>query len=184
MDLPVVIHTMDTLESFNIKALVDSGCMGSCINSEFVKRNNLNTKTLLRVIPVYNADGTLNIGGSLTEMIQVKIQVEDHFEIMDLGVSKLGNSDLFLGHDWLQYHNPEVDWVGQTLTFTRCPNTCWNLNVINKLKEEEETLRTFQTTSTKIAIENKKTEQTKKSCQNTIKNIHQCSKKQVFVRSE
>ena len=73
MDLPVTIHTLDTLESFNIKALVDSGCTGSCINSEFVKRNNLNTKTLPRAIPVYNADGTLNVGGSLTDMIQIKI---------------------------------------------------------------------------------------------------------------
>ena len=36
MDLPVTIHMLDTLESFSIKALVDSGCMGSCINSEFV----------------------------------------------------------------------------------------------------------------------------------------------------
>ena len=162
MDLPVTIHTLDTLESFSIKALVDSGCTGSCINSESIKRNNLNTKTLPRVIPVYNADGTLNIGGLLTEMIQIKIQVEDHFEIMDLGVSKLGNSDLFLGHNWLQHHNPEVDWVNQMLIFTRCPNTCWNHNAINKLKEEEEILRTFQTTSTKIAIENKKDRTTEK----------------------
>ena len=75
---------------------------------------------------------------------------------MDLGVSKLGNSDLFLGHDWLQYHNPEVDWVNQTLLFTRCPTMCWNHKVINKLKEEEEMLRTFQTTLTRIMIETKK----------------------------
>ena len=32
MDLPVTIHTMDTVESFTIKALLDSGCTGSCIN--------------------------------------------------------------------------------------------------------------------------------------------------------
>ena len=37
MDLPVTIHTLDTLESFSIKALVDSGCTGSCINSKFVR---------------------------------------------------------------------------------------------------------------------------------------------------
>ena len=46
MDLPVTIHTMDTLESFTVKALLDSGCTGSCINSEFVKRNNINTRSL------------------------------------------------------------------------------------------------------------------------------------------
>ena len=61
--------------------------------------------------------------------------------------------------------------------FTRCPNTCWNHNVINELRKEEETLRTFQTTSTKIAIENKKTEQQKKSYQSTIRNINRYSKK-------
>ena len=46
MDLPVTIHTLDTLESLNVKALLDSGCTGSCINSKFIKRNNINTKTL------------------------------------------------------------------------------------------------------------------------------------------
>ena len=89
-------------------------------------------------------------------MVQVRIQIDDHCEIMDLGVSKLGNSDLFLGHDWLQYHNPEVNWTDQILTFSRCPSTCWNEAKLKEIDEEKEMLRSFQTKSAEIAFKNRK----------------------------
>ncbi|PFH46675.1 hypothetical protein AMATHDRAFT_133161, partial [Amanita thiersii Skay4041] len=44
MDVKCIISTMlcslsmDTLETFEVKALLDSGCTGSCINQEFVRK--------------------------------------------------------------------------------------------------------------------------------------------------
>ena len=46
MDVSGVIITMDTLDRHLIKALIDSGCMGLCINENFVKKHNLNTMKL------------------------------------------------------------------------------------------------------------------------------------------
>jgi len=32
--------------------------------------------------------------------------------------------NMFLGHDWLVKHNPEVNWRNGTIKFTRCPGNC------------------------------------------------------------
>ncbi|RDX47132.1 hypothetical protein K466DRAFT_459448, partial [Polyporus arcularius HHB13444] len=31
---------------------------------------------------------------------------------------------LFLGHEWIQHHNPIIDWQKKTLEFERCPHSC------------------------------------------------------------
>ena len=31
---------------------------------------------------------------------------------------------MFLDHDWLVKHNPEVNWKNSTIRFTRCPGSC------------------------------------------------------------
>ena len=31
---------------------------------------------------------------------------------------------MFLEHDWLVKHNPEVNWKNSTIKFTRCPGNC------------------------------------------------------------
>lgn len=56
---------------------------------------------------------------------------------MNFGVSNLGQSDLFLGHDWLRYHNPEINWETKILKFTRCPGACRKEEIGEELEEEE-----------------------------------------------
>ena len=125
MDVSGVVITMDTLDCHPIKALIDSGCTGSCINENFVRKHNLNTTKLPKSIPVFNADGSFNIAGRLTHTVQLQVIIGDHKEIMEFGVSNLGTSDIFLGHDWLKHHNPEIDWKGKTIQFNHCPGSCY-----------------------------------------------------------
>ena len=125
MDVSGVIITMDTLDRHWMKALIDSGCTGLCINEDFVKKHNLNMTKLPKSIPVFNADGSSNIAGRLTHTVQLQVIIGDHKEIMEFGVSNLGTSDVFLGHDWLKHHNPEIDWKGKTLQFNCCPGSCY-----------------------------------------------------------
>ncbi|KXN84511.1 hypothetical protein AN958_12412 [Leucoagaricus sp. SymC.cos] len=33
-------------------------------------------------------------------------------------------ADMLLGHDWLIYHNPEINWQNGIVRFTRCPPSC------------------------------------------------------------
>ena len=69
MDVSGVVITMDTLSRHSIKALIDSGCTGSCINEDFVRRHGLNTTKLPKSILVFNADGSSNIAGRLTHTV-------------------------------------------------------------------------------------------------------------------
>ena len=121
LDIPLTITTLDTRETFQIKALLDSGCTGSCIDVEFVKKNNLVMKKLPRPLPVYNADGSLNSRGPISEYIEVFMKVGCHQEKFQLAVSNIGKSEIFIGHDWLKIHNPTIDWQKGTLKFTHCP---------------------------------------------------------------
>ena len=138
MDVSGVVKTMDTLESFPMKALIDSGCTGSCINEEFVKKHRINLVPLPKPIPVFNADGSQNIGGKITHLAQLKINIGGHEEVMDLRVSNLGKSDIFLGHDWLRYHNPEVDWKKRIIQFNRCPGSCHQEEIGEEPEQEAE----------------------------------------------
>ena len=64
--------------------------------------------------------------------------VEDHSEQIELAVTNLGNTDIFLGLDWLRFHNPSIDWSHSTVVFDRCPDKCgynpWWQNPENKLQ--------------------------------------------------
>ena len=51
------------------------------------------------VIPVYNADGTLNKNGFIKEFAILQLAINDHYECINLAVIELGDIDLFLGHN-------------------------------------------------------------------------------------
>jgi len=118
----VVVKTHNEL--VDTITLIDSGCTGSCVHSRFVKKYKIPTRKLPRPIPVYNADGTLNKHGAITETITIELTIQDHLEIIELAVSDLGSSDIFLGHEWLKNHNPNIDWRKSLLFFNRCSSKC------------------------------------------------------------
>jgi hypothetical protein len=80
MDISVHLQTLNTGDIFRLRALLDSGCTGLCIDKEFVKRNNIQTRKIPRPIPVYNADGTLNEGGPITDYVEMRMVIQDHVE--------------------------------------------------------------------------------------------------------
>ena len=87
---------------------------------------------------MFNADRSQNIGGKLTHIAQLKINIEGHEEIMDLGVSNLGKSDIFLGHNWLRHHNPDIDWRRKIIQFNRCPGSCYQEEIGEDPEQEIE----------------------------------------------
>ncbi|SJL18406.1 uncharacterized protein ARMOST_21995 [Armillaria ostoyae] len=102
------------------RGLVDSGCTSSAINRAFVQKHRLDTvKTAIPII-VYNADGSRNKDGDITEYVEVRLTIGNHEERIDLAVTNLGAKDLYLGHDWLKRHNPVINWETGTVIFGRC----------------------------------------------------------------
>ena len=120
----MVLQRLDNGSAVKVQALVDSGCTGSCINQKFVDLHGLETRKLPYPISVYNADGTVNRDGSIKEFVKIRIKIQKHEECIDLAVTNLGDTDLYLGYEWLIRHNPTVDWIQRSITFDNCPEEC------------------------------------------------------------
>ncbi len=118
--IPITIEPISSRLKLTMKALIDSGCTGSTINQAYIKKHNLDTKKVLIPIPVYNANGTRNQRGDITEFVELSMMISEHRERIDLAVTNLGKKDIYLGHDWLKHHNPSVNWECGTIVFRRC----------------------------------------------------------------
>ena len=86
---------------------------------------------------MYNADGTLNQLGKITDYVEVRMTIMDHSEKMALAVTKLWNPELFLGLDWLRNHNLSIDWAEHHLSFDQCPNACGYTAILEDIKCDE-----------------------------------------------
>ena len=71
---------------------------------------------------VYNTDGTKN--EEVTRIAPLEVEINRHKEYIKTVVTDLNSMDMFLGHDWLVKHNPEVNWKDGRIKFTRCPGLC------------------------------------------------------------
>lgn len=85
-----------------------------------MRKHGIDTKKVLILIPVYNADGTRNQGGDITEFVELQMTIGEHRERIDLAMTNLGKKDIYLRHDWLKRHNPSVNWECGTIIFGRC----------------------------------------------------------------
>ena len=123
-NIQVQIKALDTGSQNSLQALLDSGATGLFLSKSFVDRVNLNTRRLPRAVPVYNVDGTLNQGGSITEEVDVIMTYQDHTEKATFAICDLGDKDAIIGHTWLFSHNPEIDWQSGKVQLSRCPPQC------------------------------------------------------------
>ena len=108
--------------NLKVKALVDSGCTHTGIDEQLVKNKKIQTKKIDFSFEVFNADGTKN--RKVTKVAPLEVEINGHKETLEAAVTDLDGTDMFLGHDWLVKHNPEVNWKNGTIKFTRCPGNC------------------------------------------------------------
>ena len=120
LNVRVKLQTTDTYRTFYKQALVDSGSSSSCISRKFIKENLIDTHPLPFPIICYNADRSTNKDGSVTEVVKMNMTIGDHQELIQLSVTNLGNHDLFLGYDWLQKHNPNINWKDSSINLQNC----------------------------------------------------------------
>src|SRR5258707_6197783 len=114
-----------------MSALLDSRATGMFINRSFVQKHQLETTPLPQPVLVYNVNGSPNENGSVMEEVHVTLCFGRHSERVHLTVANLGQQMVIIGHSWLTLHNPEVDWVSQKVSMTRCPPSC-NRRVLPK----------------------------------------------------
>jgi len=126
-------------KKLRVKVLVDSGCTHTGIDEQLVKDKRIQTKPINFSFEVFNADGTKN--GEVTKVAPLEVKINGHKETLETAVTDLDGTDMFLGHDWLVKHNPEVNWKNGIIKFTRCPEDC-------TMKHEDIRFKSWRTKTT------------------------------------
>ena len=109
-------------KELQLQVLVDSGYTHIGINKQLVKKEKIKTKLMDRSFEVFNADGTKN--KEITWYALLEVKINRHKEQIDVAVTDLNGTDIFLGYNWLVKHNPEVNWNIEIIQFTRCSRNC------------------------------------------------------------
>jgi hypothetical protein len=128
----VEIESTDTAVRRRTQALIDCGTTGCFIDIEWAKLNNIPTRPLTNLIPVYNVDGTANYASAITDIANIILRYENHSEHTQLAITHLGKQSLILGYNWLCNHNPEINWQTKDITMSRCPLQCSTCRVEDK----------------------------------------------------
>ena len=101
---------------------MDSGCTHLGIDKQLVKDKRIQTKPINFSFKVFNTDRTKN--EEMTRIAPLEIEINGHKKQLEAAVIDLNGTDMFLDHDWLVKHNPEVNWKNGTIRFIRCPGSC------------------------------------------------------------
>ena len=121
----LMLTTLMDSTTHAVDTLLDCGASGlGYLHHNWVIRNNIPMKTLPYLIPVYNADGTLNKSGSITHTCDLVVTINNHIETLTFVVTNTGSSDAILGLSWLRFYNPLVNWCTGNICFTTCPSAC------------------------------------------------------------
>ncbi len=109
---PVLAHMM-----------IDSGSQSSLVSEEFVLKHQLTSTPLRPMIPIQGLDGKPLLKGSISHVATFNIRIGDHTEVKTFGIVKMP-WDLLLGVDWLQTHNPVINWKSSSICFSCCDSGC------------------------------------------------------------
>ena len=119
LNVQAVVRTKNS-KNLKVKVLVDSGCTHTGIDKQLVKNRRIQTKKIDFSFEVFNADETKN--REVTKVAPLEVEINRHKKTLEAAVMDLDETDMFLGHDWLVEHNPEVNWKNGTMKFMRCPD--------------------------------------------------------------
>ena len=128
-------------KNLKVKALMDSGCTYIGIDKQLVKDKRIQTKPINFSFEVFNTDGMKN--GKVTRVVPLEIKINSYKKQLEAAIIDLNGTDMFLGHDWLVKHNPEVNWKNGTIKFTRCLGSY-------TMKHEDIRFKTRRTKTTEI----------------------------------
>ena len=109
-------------KNLKVKALVDLEYIHTEIDEQLMKDKRIQTKLINFSFEVFNIDRTKN--GEVTRVVSLEIKINRHKEQLEAAVIDLNGTDMFLGHNWLVKHNPEVNQKNGKIQFTRCPGSC------------------------------------------------------------
>ena len=72
-----------------------------------VKNKRIQTRPINFSFEVFNTDETKN--RKVTKMASLEIEINKHKKQLEVAVTDLNGTNMFLRHDWLVKYNPEVN---------------------------------------------------------------------------
>ena len=108
--------------------MIDSGATTSCISDSFASRHSLPRRLKDVPVPIMVVDDRPIASGLITQDVITNISIGSHSETWALAVVAV-SYPIILGLDWLQHHNPNIDWHESYLTLN-----CCGLNPANPTK--------------------------------------------------
>ena len=98
------------VESVETLGLIDSGAGGKFIDQDFTKKSGFKTLKLEEPLRVLNVDGTENKRGTITDYVELNMEINERKTLEQLMVTGLGKEQVILGFPWLTNHNPDINW--------------------------------------------------------------------------
>jgi hypothetical protein len=144
LTIEISIEDIRTKKQVKATALIDSGCMRTCIDGEFTRKNGLVLQWIANPIKVEYVDGTSVEDSTIRYSTDIRIRAAGATVVTGALVTRLKSAKVFLGFDWLQSVNPRINWKEFCV-------------------EAEEDAEVLKMQSTKIVPENPDTER-KRSC--------------------
>jgi hypothetical protein len=89
------------IRAVTMSALVNSGATTTFINKKIIQEIGSTTYPFQNPIPLLNINGTSN---------KVIPGRKGHISRTIFTITNLDNQDIVIGIDWLQTHNPQVNW--------------------------------------------------------------------------
>ena len=97
-----------------ISAMIDSGSAITTISPNVVQALGLRTVPAEGNYTIRNADGTVNKGG-WTKNVRAVVDTGVTRGLMDVAVVDTHDDKFLLGNDWLEKHQPTIDWNNGTI---------------------------------------------------------------------
>jgi predicted aspartyl protease len=136
LTVEVEIESTDTAVRRRTQALIDCGATGCFIDIEWAKLDNIPTRPLTNPIPVHNFDSTANDTSAITDIADIILHYEHYSERTQLAITRLGKQSLILGYNWLQNHNPEINWQTKNVkcltAHYNAPLVEWKISAMQK----------------------------------------------------
>ena len=90
------------------------------INTKILKRLKIGRLQLHTPKTIWNIDETHNKAGTITECVDLQVQVGDWKEQMRFLITDLGEDEIVLGYPWLAAFQPKIDWKNVVLDESMC----------------------------------------------------------------
>jgi hypothetical protein len=110
LTIEVAIEDIRTKRATKTTALIDSGCMRTCVDEEFVRKAGLMLTRISNPIKVEYVDRTSVEDSTIRYSTDIRIRAAKTTVVTGALVTRLKSAKVFLGFDWLQSVNPKIDW--------------------------------------------------------------------------